>query len=63
VDTNFILPRRTHDEVRQEVNRIIEIAFPGGGFILQAANLLTPDISVQNILAMFETAENYHVNI
>jgi uroporphyrinogen decarboxylase len=59
VDTNFTLPRGTPEEVSREVKKIIEIAFPGGGFILQASNLLTPDIPAQNILAMYETAENY----
>jgi uroporphyrinogen decarboxylase len=62
VDTNFTLPRGTPEEVSQEVKRIIDVGYPGGGFILQAANLLTPDIPVQNILAMYETAENYRIN-
>jgi uroporphyrinogen decarboxylase len=61
VDTNFILPRGTPEAVSQEVKRIIDVAYPGGGFILQAANLLTPDIPVENILAMYETAEHYPV--
>lgn len=59
VDTNRLLPRGTPEQVAAEVRRIIDVGFPGGGFILQTANMLTPDIPVQNVWAMFEAARAY----
>ncbi len=61
VDTNYVLPQGTPQEVEKEVKRVIDIAHPGGGFILQSANMLTPDVPVANIFAMFDTAENYRM--
>ena len=61
IDTNYTLPYGTPQEVEEEVRKLIEIAAPGGGFILRASNLLTSDIPKVNVLAMYYAAEKYGV--
>ncbi len=54
IDTQKILPFGTTEEVRCEVRRIIAILGKGGGYILAGSQALEDDISVENILAMFD---------
>jgi uroporphyrinogen decarboxylase len=59
IDTQRILPYGSVEEVRREVERVIEILAPGGGYVLSAVHNLQPDVPVANILAMFDHARNY----
>ncbi|MGC8778355.1 MAG: uroporphyrinogen decarboxylase family protein [Candidatus Caldatribacteriaceae bacterium] len=55
VDTTFVLPRGTTEEVRQEVRRRIEELGPGG-YVLCAVHDIQPDVPPENVVAMYEEA-------
>ena len=59
IDTQHILPHGTVEEVKAEVERIIETLGPGGGYILGAVHNLQPDVPLENILAMYTHAREY----
>lgn len=56
VDTQWVLPRRTPQEVRAEVRRRIKDLAPGGGYILSAVHCIQPDVPPENVVAMFDEA-------
>ncbi|HIQ05415.1 MAG TPA: hypothetical protein EYH31_06920 [Anaerolineae bacterium] len=63
LDIQAILSGGTPDQVRAEVERLCEILGPGGGFILAPTNNIMPETPIENILAMYETAQaagRYH---
>ena len=55
IDTQYLLPRGTPDEVRDEVRGRLEILGEGGGFIMAPCHVLQIDVPTDNILAMSET--------
>ncbi|MHB0856295.1 MAG: uroporphyrinogen decarboxylase family protein [Anaerolineae bacterium] len=56
VDTQWVLPHGTPDDVRREVRQRIRDLAPGGGYICSAVHCLQPDVPAENILAMFDEA-------
>lgn len=56
IDTNYILPNGTPDEVRAEVRRRILDLAPGGGYVLTSVHNMQEDVSPENILAMADEA-------
>ena len=50
VDTQYVLPRGSVEEVETEVRRRIHDLAPGGGSVLAAVHNIQPDVSPQNIL-------------
>jgi uroporphyrinogen decarboxylase len=52
IDTGWVLPRGTTQEVRAEVRRRIRDLAPGGGYIAASVHCLQPDVPPANILAM-----------
>ncbi len=61
IDINYVLPFGTPEEVEQVVKETIEIAAPGGGFILSTCNSLIRDIPPENAMAMYRAADKYGV--
>lgn len=59
IDTTYLLPRGTPEEIEKVVRETIEICAPGGGYILASANMLTADVPRSNALAMYRSAEKY----
>jgi uroporphyrinogen decarboxylase len=59
IDTQYLLPRGTPEEVRTEVRTRLEILGKGGGFILAPCHVLQLDVPTENILAMGETGLAY----
>lgn len=55
VDTTFVLPRGTVEEVRQEVRRRIADLGPEG-YVLCAVHDIQPDVPPENVVAMYEEA-------
>ena len=55
MDVQSTLPFGTPDEVRREATERIRVLGAGGGYILDSTNLIQPDTSVENVLAMFDT--------
>ncbi len=58
-DTQNVLPYGTPDEVREEVKRRINDLREGGGFIFNAIHNIQDEVPPENIMAMFETFEEF----
>jgi uroporphyrinogen decarboxylase len=59
IDNQQLLPNGSVEEIQQAVKRVIDTLAPGGGYILAAAHLLEPDMPLENIFAMYDTAREY----
>lgn len=59
VDTQHTLPDGTPKEVREEVRRNIEIFGKGGGFVFNTVHNVQANVPVENIIAMYETVQEY----
>jgi uroporphyrinogen decarboxylase len=57
VSLTTTLAQGTPADVSQEVRYLIENCGPGGGLILGPANYLLPDVPVENVLALYDTAQ------
>lgn len=57
IDTGWVLPRGTPDDVRAEVRRRIQNLGPGGGYILASVHCIQPDVPVENVIAMLDEAK------
>ncbi len=58
-DTRDILPNASPDQVKQHVKEQIEIMSPGGGFVFQQVHNIMANVPPENIIAMFEAANEY----
>jgi uroporphyrinogen decarboxylase len=57
VDTNYLLPNGSPDEVRSATFRLIEaMTRDGGGYILAASHTIPPETPDENIFAMYDVA-------
>jgi len=59
IDTQWVLPYGTPEQVREEVKRRIEQFGPGGGFIAASVHNIQADVPPANILAMSEGVQRY----
>ncbi len=59
VDTQYVLPFGTLDEVADEVKRRIDDLAPGGGFVFAAVHNIQAFVPPENIVTAFETALEY----
>ena len=59
IDSSRTLPFGTVEDVIRETKEAIDIAAPGGGFILGSDHSLHDGIPVENIKALFETGAEY----
>jgi len=57
IDIQKLLPHGTPEDVREGVRKTIEIYAPGGGYILGPSHNIEPDTSPENIVAMYEAAQ------
>lgn len=62
LDLDYLLTFGSPAEVEEEVKRVIDIAAPGGGFILSSCNILVDMVKPENALTMYNTAEVYSRN-
>ncbi len=56
VDLQTVLTRGTPQDVRRSVRELIELMNRDGGFILASSHSLLPEISTENIVALYEEA-------
>jgi uroporphyrinogen decarboxylase len=56
VDTQWVLPFGTTDDVRAEVRRRVADLSQDGGYILAAVHNIQAEVPPQNIVAMVEEA-------
>jgi len=59
IDTQRFLPWATPDQVKEEVRRMISILGPGGGYLFTSCHSIQPDVSPENIVALFSAAVEY----
>lgn len=56
VDTQYLLPYGSEQEVRREVRLLLDAMHPGGGYILAASHTIPPETPLENIFAMYQEA-------
>jgi uroporphyrinogen decarboxylase len=61
IDCAELLPYGSVDDVVETVRRTIDIAAPGGGYILASSNSIHPDCDAENTIAMYRAAREYGV--
>lgn len=61
VDTQRVLGDGTQEEVRVETKRRISDLAPGGGFVFAAVHNIQGNVPPENIMAMWETLQEYGV--
>ncbi len=49
IDTGWVLPNGTPEDVRAEVRRRIKDLGPGGGYILASVHCIQPDVPLENV--------------
>ena len=59
ISTQGVLPFGTKKEVADKTKETLDIMFRDGGYILSPAHGITPDVPVENIMAIVETAKSY----
>jgi uroporphyrinogen decarboxylase len=59
IDCKELLPSGTPEQVEAAVKYAIEVAGPGGGYILCDSNSLHPGVNPENCIAMFEATKKY----
>ncbi len=59
MDEQNLLPRGTPNEVRAGVHRLLDVMAPRGGFFLGPTHNFQDDIPAENILAMYEAAQQW----
>ena len=60
-DTQRILPFGTPEEVRDETKRRIDDLAPNGGFIFAPIHVIQGEVPPQNIMAWWETLQEYGI--
>ena len=59
IDTQYVLPKGTQDEVAKNVKKMIDILGKNGGFILSPSHVLQTDVPTENIKALYNTGFQY----
>jgi len=59
IDCRTLLVKGSEEEVRRSVRDTIEIAAPGGGYIITSSNSIHPNVKPENYLAMVRAAHEY----
>jgi uroporphyrinogen decarboxylase len=59
IDCQELLPEGTTDEVERAVRETLEIASPGGGYIISSSNSIHPGVRPENYIAMVEAVHKY----
>jgi uroporphyrinogen decarboxylase len=59
IDCSFLLPFGTEDEVREAVRETIQIAAPGGGYIVSSSNSIHPGCKPENYIAMVKAVREF----
>lgn len=59
IDCTYLLPFGTEEEVEQVVRDTIEVAAPGGGYVIASSNSIHPGVKSENYIAMVRAARKY----
>ncbi|OGS19454.1 MAG: hypothetical protein A3J83_04800 [Elusimicrobia bacterium RIFOXYA2_FULL_40_6] len=58
-DTQKVLPFKNAKEVKENVKQCISVLAPGGGFVFNQVHNIQPDVSPENIMAMYEAVKEF----
>lgn len=61
IDTQYVLPQGSPQQVAENVRKMIDILGPAGGFILAPCHVLQTDVPTGNVGAMYQTGHEYGV--
>jgi uroporphyrinogen decarboxylase len=59
ISTQRTFPFGTPAEVAAETREILDIMTPGGGYVVNPIHNVLPEVPIDNILALYDTAKNY----
>jgi uroporphyrinogen decarboxylase len=59
IDCQELLPNGSTEEVDRIVKETVEIASPGGGYIISSSNSIHPGVRPENYIAMVEAVHKY----
>jgi len=59
VDTQYVLPSGLPQEVMDDVKRNIDALAPGGGFVFSTVHNIQAEVPPENIVAMWNTLQNF----
>jgi len=59
IDTQYVLPQGSPNEVNENIRQMIDIFGSGGGFILAPCHILLTDVPSENDRSMYETGYEY----
>jgi hypothetical protein len=59
LNTTSLLLRASRNDVYEAAKKAIEVAAPGGGFILSSSGGMAPNTPIENVDAMYEAAMKY----
>jgi uroporphyrinogen decarboxylase len=59
IDSSRTLPYGSPEDVAAEVREAIDIAAPGGGYVLASDHSIHDGIPIENVLTMFQVGAEY----
>ena len=59
IDTQMDLPKSSSAEIRELVKKTIDVLGKGGGYFFSPSHRIQQDTPLENIIAMYETVNNY----
>jgi uroporphyrinogen decarboxylase len=62
IDLDYVMTMAPPSHVEEVVKRTIDVAAPGGGFILGTCNALIESVPPANAVAMYKIAHRYGVH-
>lgn len=60
ISTQRTFPFGTPEDVEREAREVLEIMAPGGGYVVNPIHNILPEVPVENIVALYRTAQRYH---
>lgn len=59
IDTQYILPNGTVEQVKNEVSRVLGIMSVKGGYVLSPAHNIQPDVPPENIVSIYQAGQDF----
>lgn len=59
IDCSQLLPLGTPEEIRQAVQRAMQVAAPGGGLFIGSSSEINPATPLENVLAFYSACHEY----
>ncbi|MCX6079675.1 MAG: hypothetical protein NTW32_09110 [Chloroflexi bacterium] len=59
IDTQWVLPHGTQEDVKADVHHRIQDLGPGGGYVVAPVHNVQADVPAENVIAMYQAAHEY----